>query len=168
MEMILCMNWMIWCGFAIVFLLAFPERLIPFTASFWIAGLVLYGGYYLLPFRSGWAKALLVGGAAIVSIWQGLLGGKMIEMFQNAGWLGLAYTGIFSIGFDLKGIVGDQRSEAEGSCIGWGLKDLATFTRQRVFTEVRLTSTGSFASTAVRVYRYAPWVCTQLAQVIRK
>ncbi len=124
MEMLLCMNWILWVGFVLIFLIAYGKWVAPFTVAFWTAGLVLYAGYYVLPFKSGWAKSLLVGAGTIIMVFAGFMGLSLPALWEGAGALLLTYAGIFSIGFDLKGIVGDQTSEAEGFLYKLGLKRL--------------------------------------------
>jgi len=111
-EMLFAMNSLLWLFFFAIALAIHPAWAAVMTLIFWGAGFILYAGYYLLPFNSGWSKALML---SIVSI--ALLVGISIhttgEPWHYTGWMIFTALVIFSIGFDLKGIVGDRTSEAE-------------------------------------------------------
>jgi len=79
---------------------------------FWGAGFILYAGYDLLPFKGGWSKALMLAIAAI-GVFIGISAHTAGNPWQYKGWMLFTALVILSIGFDLKGIVGDRTSEAE-------------------------------------------------------
>jgi len=112
MEMLLSMNFLLWIIFVAIALAIRPAWALAITMIFWGAGFVLYAGYYLLPFRSGWLKALMLSIVAI-AIFIGVSVHTTGSPWHFAGWMFFTSLAILSIGFDLKGIVGDQASEAE-------------------------------------------------------
>ena len=112
LEMLIAMNALLWLFFFAIALAIHPAWAVVMTLVFWGAGLVLYAGYYLLPFKSGWSKALMIAiftAAVFIGISEHAAGSP----WHYAGWMIFTSLVILSIGFDLKGIVGDQASEAE-------------------------------------------------------
>lgn len=121
MEMLFAMNFLLWLFFCAIALAIQPIWALVMTLIFWGAGFILYAGYDLLPFKSGWSKALMLAIAAI-----GVFGG-ISELADGSpwhykGWMIFTSLVILSIGFDLKGIVGDQTSEAEAVLHKLGLE----------------------------------------------
>jgi len=112
MEMLLSMNCLPWLVFASIALAIRPTWALAITIIFWGAGFVLYAGYYFLPFKSGWLKALMLSVATVV-IFAGVSVHIAGSLWHYAGWMIFTFLVILSIGFDLKGIVGDRTSEAE-------------------------------------------------------
>jgi ubiquinone/menaquinone biosynthesis C-methylase UbiE/NAD-dependent dihydropyrimidine dehydrogenase PreA subunit len=112
MELLLSMNCILWFVFFAFSLAINPAWALVVTVVFWSAGFILYAGYYYLPFRSGWLKALALSVVvmAIVGWISDYIGGNLQH---HVGWMVFTFLIILSIGFDLKGIVGDQTSEAE-------------------------------------------------------
>jgi ubiquinone/menaquinone biosynthesis C-methylase UbiE/NAD-dependent dihydropyrimidine dehydrogenase PreA subunit len=112
MEMLFAMNFLLWLFFGAIALALDPVWVLVMTLIFWGAGFILYAGYDLLPFRSGWFKALMLAIAALA-----VLGGISVHTagspWHYMGWMIFTTLVILSIGFDLKGIVGNQTSEAE-------------------------------------------------------
>jgi ubiquinone/menaquinone biosynthesis C-methylase UbiE/NAD-dependent dihydropyrimidine dehydrogenase PreA subunit len=112
MEMLFAMNSLLWLFFAAIAITIHPAWAVVMTLIFWGSGFVLYAGYNILPFKSGWSKALMlaiVSVAVLVGISEHAAGSPWHYM----GWMIFTSLVILSIGFDLKGIVGDQTSEAE-------------------------------------------------------
>ena len=112
LEMLFAMNFLLWLFFAAIALAIDPAWAAVMTLIFWGAGFVLYGGYYLLPFKSGWSKALMLAIGAI-AVFVGVSLHAAGSPWHYAGWMIFTSLVILSIGFDLKGIVGDRTSEAE-------------------------------------------------------
>jgi len=112
MEMLFAMNSLLWLFFTAIALAIQPAWAVVMTLIFWGAGFILYAGYYLLPFKSGWSKALMLAIAAI-AVFVGISVQATESPWHYAGWMIFTSLIILSIGFDLKGIVGDQTSEAE-------------------------------------------------------
>ena len=112
MEMLFAMNFLLWLFFTAIALAIQPAWAVVMTLIFWGAGFILYSGYYLLPFKSGWSKALMLAIAA-AAVFGGISGHAAGSPWHYAGWMIFTSLAILSIGFDLKGIVGDQTSEAE-------------------------------------------------------
>ena len=111
-EMLFAMNSVLWLFFFAVALAIHPAWTVVMTLIFWGAGFILYTGYYLLPFKSGWSKALMLAMASI-AILVGISIHAAGKPWHYMGWMIFTSLVIFSIGFDLKGIVGDRTSEAE-------------------------------------------------------
>jgi len=112
MEMLFAMNSLLWLFFSAIALAIHPTWAVITTLIFWGAGFILYAGYYLLPFKSGWSKALMLALAAI-AVFVGISEHAAGSPWHYTGWMIFTSLVILSIGFDLKGIVGDQTSEAE-------------------------------------------------------
>jgi len=112
MEMLFAMNSLLWLFFFAIALAIHPAWAVVMTLIFWGAGFILYAGYYLLPFKGGWSKALMLAMASI-AILAGISIHAAGEPWHYTGWMIFTSLVIFSIGFDLKGIVGDRTSEAE-------------------------------------------------------
>jgi ubiquinone/menaquinone biosynthesis C-methylase UbiE/NAD-dependent dihydropyrimidine dehydrogenase PreA subunit len=112
MEMLFAMNALLWLFFFAIALAIHPAWAVVMTLVFWSAGFVLYAGYYLLPFKSGWSKALMLAISA-TAVFIGISEHTAGSPWNYAGWMIFTSLVILSIGFDLKGIVGDQTSEAE-------------------------------------------------------
>jgi len=112
MEMLFTMNVSLWLVLAVIALAIHPAWALLTTGIFWGAGLILYAGYPLLPFKSGWLKSLMLGIITMAAF----LG---VSVYVNgnpwhyAGWMVFSCLLIMVIGFDLKGIAGGYSSEAE-------------------------------------------------------
>ena len=112
MEMLFAMNFLLWLFFSAISLAIHPAWAVVMTLIFWGSGFILYAGYYILPFKSGWSKALMIAFAAI-AVFVGISVHVAGSPWHYTGWMIFTSLVILSIGFDLKGIVGDQTSEAE-------------------------------------------------------
>jgi ubiquinone/menaquinone biosynthesis C-methylase UbiE/NAD-dependent dihydropyrimidine dehydrogenase PreA subunit len=130
MEMLFSMNFLLWLFFTIIALTMDPAWAVVMTLIFWGAGFILYAGYYLLPFERGWSKALMltIATMAVFILISVLRGG---ESWQHVGWMIFTSLVILSIGFDLKGIVGDQSSEAGALLNRMGFKSVGNLFRAR-------------------------------------
>ena len=112
-EMLISMNALLWVVISTVLIFIKPAWAFIFTAFFWGAGIILYGGYPYLPGRSGWAKAaelslLLAIGIALFSVFI-----LKQPWWHFWGWITSAGILTLWLGFDLKGIVGGNKSEPE-------------------------------------------------------
>ena len=112
MEMLLSMNVSVWLVLAAVALAIHPAWALITSAFFWGAGLILYAGYPYLPFESGWLKALMLT-IMVIAVFIAVSVHVTGNPWQYAGWMAFTCLAIMTIGFDLKGIVGDRTSEAE-------------------------------------------------------
>jgi ubiquinone/menaquinone biosynthesis C-methylase UbiE/NAD-dependent dihydropyrimidine dehydrogenase PreA subunit len=112
MEMLFAMNFLLWLFFCAMALAIHPAWALVMTLIFWGAGFILYAGYDLLPFKSGWSKALMLAIAAL-AVLGGISAHAAGSPWHYKGWMIFTALVILSIGFDLKGIVGDRTSEAE-------------------------------------------------------
>ncbi len=104
--------------------------------------MVLYSGYYLLPFRCGWLKALTLSAAA-AAVFVGMSVHRFGSPWHYAGWMIFASLGILTIGFDLKGIVGDRTSEAETFMYGLGFDTFGNLFRAKGFHKGNVTQSKS-------------------------
>jgi ubiquinone/menaquinone biosynthesis C-methylase UbiE/NAD-dependent dihydropyrimidine dehydrogenase PreA subunit len=130
MEMLIAMNVSMWMVLAAIALAGNPAWALITSVIFWGAGLILYAGYPLLPFKSGWLKALMldfivVAGFIAVSVQ------TTGSPWHYAGWMIFACLAIAAIGFDLRGIVGDRTSEAEAIMHKLGFETFAHFFRAK-------------------------------------
>lgn len=124
MEMLFSMNFLVWALLAVAMSFVAPARIFAATAMFWGAGLVLYAGYPLLPTKSGWMKAVLLSLMEILAI-------ALISVFAlkqpwhaHWGWMVTAFGLTLWLGFDLKGIVAGDTSEAEWLMHKLGVKSM--------------------------------------------
>ena len=113
LEMLLSMNFMVWIVLGIITLFLDPQIFFPISAFFWIAGLILYAGFPLIPSKSGWLKAIIL---TVVEIFAMVLFSILIlniSMFSH--WkIMIIITAInLWLGFDLRGTVAGNPSEAE-------------------------------------------------------
>ena len=125
-EMLLSMNVLLWilsCG---VISLINPLLILPFSCVFWIIGLILYIGFPAIPGNSGILKALLLSVVGVLGI--------IITMFiqneywlTNWGWMIAVFLIAMWFGFDLRGIVGGYKSEAEHFLYKIGIKSFGRF-----------------------------------------
>ena len=112
MEMLLSMNASVWMVLAAIAMAIHPAWALITSAIFWGAGLILYAGYPFLPFKSGWLKALMLT-IIVIAVFIAVSVHVTGNPWHYAGWMVFTCLAIMTIGFDLKGIVGDRTSEAE-------------------------------------------------------
>jgi ubiquinone/menaquinone biosynthesis C-methylase UbiE/NAD-dependent dihydropyrimidine dehydrogenase PreA subunit len=112
MEMLLSMNFSVWMVFAAIALVIHPAWALITSAIFWGTGLILYAAYPYLPFESGWLKALVLT-IIVMAVFIVVSVNVSGKPWHYAGWMVFTCLAIMTIGFDLKGIVGDRTSEAE-------------------------------------------------------
>ncbi len=130
MEMLFAMNALLWLFFTAIALAIHPVWAVVMTLIFWGAGFILYAGYYCLPFNSGWLKALMLA-VITIAVYVGISIFTVGNPWQFAGWMILTTLIILSIGFDLRGIVGDQPSEAESFLHKFGIKSFGHLFRAK-------------------------------------
>jgi ubiquinone/menaquinone biosynthesis C-methylase UbiE/NAD-dependent dihydropyrimidine dehydrogenase PreA subunit len=107
LEMLFSMNFLVWLAVALAFLVFNSTAALLFSAVFWASALLLYAAYPLIPGRSGWFKSLLM--AAVVSAVI-VLGRSHVS--HSAGWIVVTVCVNLWLGFDLRGIVSGDTSEA--------------------------------------------------------
>ena len=107
LEMLLAMNFLVWLAAALAFLVFNSTTALYFSAVFWGSALLLYAAYPLIPGRSGWIKSLLM--AVVVSAVI-VLGRAHVS--HCAGWIVVTVFVNLWLGFDLRGIVSGDTSEA--------------------------------------------------------
>jgi len=112
-EMLFSMNALVWTVISIVLIFINPAWALIFSAFFWGAGIILYGGYPYLPGESGWGKAFVL--SFLLAICIALYSVLILKQpwWQFWGWMIGAGILTLWLGFDLKGIVGGNRSEPE-------------------------------------------------------
>jgi ubiquinone/menaquinone biosynthesis C-methylase UbiE/NAD-dependent dihydropyrimidine dehydrogenase PreA subunit len=130
MEMLFAMNFLLWLLVSAAALAIQPIWAAAVTLIFWGTGIILYAGYYLLPFKSGWSKALTLAMAATAVY--GLISWHAAgNPWHYWGWMFFTALVIMSLGFDLKGIVGDRTSEAEALLQKLGCESLGHLFRSK-------------------------------------
>jgi ubiquinone/menaquinone biosynthesis C-methylase UbiE/NAD-dependent dihydropyrimidine dehydrogenase PreA subunit len=112
-EMLLSMNALLWAVISIVLIFIKPSWAISLSAFFWGAGIILYGGYPYLPGNSGWAKASVL--SILLAICIALYSVFILKQpwWHLWGWMTSAGILTLWLGFDLKGIIGGNKSEPE-------------------------------------------------------
>jgi ubiquinone/menaquinone biosynthesis C-methylase UbiE/NAD-dependent dihydropyrimidine dehydrogenase PreA subunit len=125
-EMLFCMNALVWVVVAILVGLVNMMWVPLVSALFWSAGIILYAGFPYLPGKSGWGKAAALTILEIIAI------GMIISFILNGswwihwGWMLVAAAFTLWLGFDLKGIVGGNVSEAESLMHKLGVKSFGS------------------------------------------
>jgi ubiquinone/menaquinone biosynthesis C-methylase UbiE/NAD-dependent dihydropyrimidine dehydrogenase PreA subunit len=138
MEMLLSMNASVWMVLAVIALAIHPAWALITSAIFWGAGLILYSGYPFLPFNSGWLKALMLT-IIVIAVFIAVSVHVTSNPWHNAGWMVFTCLAIMTIGFDLKGIVGDRTSEAEAFMHRLGLDAFGHLFRAHGVHQGRIT-----------------------------
>ncbi|MBW2563524.1 MAG: methyltransferase domain-containing protein [Deltaproteobacteria bacterium] len=113
LEMLLSMNFIVWIGIGIITLLIEPDMFFPLSSFFWITGFVLYAGFPLIPGNSGWLKAAILSIIEVVAI--AMFSVFILHMPIFSHWKIMIIASAINIwlGFDLRGIVAGNSSEAE-------------------------------------------------------
>lgn len=127
LEMLISMNFLIWVLAGIVTLVINPSWLFWVSALFWLPGIILYVGFPILPGQSGWIKACILSMLEIVGV---LLFTTLVlgdPWWAHWGWIVAICTITMWLGFDLKGIVGGNPSEAEWLLNRLGIRSIGRF-----------------------------------------
>ena len=113
LEMLLSMNFIVWIVMGISTLLIKPDMFFSLSAFFWITGFMLYAGFPLIPGKSGWLKAAILSGIEIILI--SMFSVFILNMPVFSHWKTMIIVSVINIwlGFDLRGIVAGNPSEAE-------------------------------------------------------
>lgn len=130
MEMLLVMNIFVWIVLAMIALAIHPAWALITTAIFWGAGFILYAGYPVLPFKSGWLKALMLSIIGM-ALFMAMSVYTTASPWHYTGWMIFTFLAILSIGFDLRGIVGAHTSEAEAFMHRLGLDSFGDLFRAK-------------------------------------
>ncbi len=127
LEMLFSMNALAWLIVFVVLTLISPRWAILASGLFWGTGLILYGAFPFLPGRSGWLKA----GSLCLTELLTIAGLNAIVMerpwWGSWGWMLTSFAFALWLGFDLKGIVGGNVSEAESLMHRLGVRSVGTF-----------------------------------------
>lgn len=113
LEMLLSMNFIVWIAIGIITLLIDPNMFFPITAFFWITGFILYAGFPLIPGKSGWLKAVILSVMEVIAI--AMFSVFILNMPIFNHWKIMIMVSAINLwlGFDLRGIVTGNPSEAE-------------------------------------------------------
>ncbi|NOY86994.1 MAG: methyltransferase domain-containing protein [Deltaproteobacteria bacterium] len=113
LEMLLSMNFIVWIVMGISTLLIKPDMFFSLSAFFWITGFMLYAGFPLIPGKSGWLKAAVLSGIEVILI--SMFSIFILNMPVFSHWKTMIIVSVINIwfGFDLRGIVAGNPSEAE-------------------------------------------------------
>jgi len=113
LEMLASMNFLMWLAFAVIAVFIAPKLFLQFSALFWTAGLILYAGYPIIPGKSGWLKAGVFSAIEITAIALLSIFFFKTPAFHYWGLMASALAINLWLGFDLRGIVAGDSSEAE-------------------------------------------------------
>jgi len=129
LEMLFCMNALVWLIFVILTGLLNMRWVVLGSLLFWGAGMVLYAGYPYLPGKGGWLKAGALAVFEVLGI--AIYTAEVLQKpwWTHWGWMTVAFFFTMWLGFDLKGIVGGNVSEAEALMHKLGVKSVG-----RIFT----------------------------------
>ena len=113
LEMLLSMNFVVWIALGLIAWLIKPTMLFPFSVLFWLTGFTLYAGFPLIPGKSGWLKATILSVIEVIAI--AVFSIFILQLPVFSQWkIMLLISGInIWFGFDLRGIVAGNPSEAE-------------------------------------------------------
>lgn len=127
LEMLFSMNALLWAIIAIFVGLLNPIWMLFASALFWGTGIILYAGYPVFPVKSGWLKAGILSFLEVLTI--GIFTGVVLHKpwWTHWGWMSAAALFTLWLGFDLKGTVGGNISEAESLLHKLGVKSIGTF-----------------------------------------
>jgi ferredoxin len=118
-ELFFAMNFIAWFAIALIAIVFAPAMLLPVSLYFWLAGLVLYAGYPIIPGKSGWLKSAILTVIEIIGIALYTIFITKMPAFSHWKTM-LVVTAInLMLGFDLRGTVAGYTSEAE-----WLMKKL--------------------------------------------
>ena len=129
LEMLFSMNFLIFGLIGFIAFLINPGWLLYLTVFFWVPGIILYAGFPFFPGKSGWAKAITLAGLEVLCI--ALLSVFILGQpyWAHWGWMIAASAMTIWLGFDLRGSVGANPSEAEYLVTRLGIKSIG-----KVFT----------------------------------
>ena len=124
LEMLFCMNALVWLILAVIASFVNIGWVALGTFLFWGAGLILYAGFPYLPGSSGWWKAALLSIFEVFGITLFTAYVLNLPWWTHWGWIFVAVVLTLWLGFDLKGIVGGNLSEAESLMHKLGFKSV--------------------------------------------
>jgi len=113
LEMLLSLNFLMWALMGVILLIINPRWFLFGSVLFWGVGVILYGGYNLLPGKSGWLKAFFLSILIVVIIALFSFFALGVSPWVNWGWMVTALAISMSQGLDVKGSVGGNISEPE-------------------------------------------------------
>jgi ubiquinone/menaquinone biosynthesis C-methylase UbiE/NAD-dependent dihydropyrimidine dehydrogenase PreA subunit len=134
LEMLLSMNFIVWMVIGILALIIKPGLFFPLSVYFWITGFILYAGFPLIPGKSGWLKAAVLSVMEVIAI--GLFSGFVLQMPVFSYWKMMIMVCAINIwlGFDLRGIVAGNPSEAEWLMHRLGMSSFGHIFSAKVFS----------------------------------
>ena len=134
LEMLISMNFIVWIVIGIITLLIEPNMFLPISAIFWIAGFMLYVGFPLIPGKSGWLKAAILSVMEVIAI--AVLSVFILNIRIFSHWKIMIFVGAINIwlGFDLRGIVAGNPSEAEWLMHKLGMNSFGNFFSTGVYS----------------------------------
>jgi len=114
LEMLFSMNFLMWLAISVPMFIISMKLWLFFSALYWGAALILFGAYNILPGKSGWLKSIATG--VLISL--GILSVQMFYLhdagLSSIGWVAGTMGIVMWMGFDLRGIVTGETSEAVG------------------------------------------------------
>ncbi|NOZ60761.1 MAG: methyltransferase domain-containing protein [Calditrichaeota bacterium] len=134
LEMLLSMNFIVWLAIGIITLLSAPNLFLPISAIFWMTGFVLYAGFPLIPGKSGWLKAAILSVIEVIAI--AAFSNFILQAPAFSQWKIMAIVSAINmwLGFDLRGIVAGNPSEAEWLMHKLGMSSLGHIFMTGVFS----------------------------------
>ncbi|MBC8400982.1 MAG: methyltransferase domain-containing protein [Candidatus Marinimicrobia bacterium] len=113
LEMLLSMNFVVWIAMGLIAWLIKPAKFLPFSALFWLTGIILYAGFPLIPGKSGWLKAAIISVIEVIAIV--VFSVFILQLSSFSHWKIMLIISAINVwfGFDLRGIVAGNPSEAE-------------------------------------------------------
>lgn len=138
LEMLLSMNFVVWLVIGMITLLIEPNMFFPISAFFWITGFVLYAGFPLIPGKSGWLKAAILSVVEVIAI--AVYSVFILHVPTLSHWGTMIIVSAINIwlGFDLRGIVAGNPSEAEWLMYKIGMSSFGHIFSARVLSFGRI------------------------------
>jgi ferredoxin len=137
LDMFLPMNVPVWLLVAIPLALIAPGLLPGFTVLFWGAVALLYVLLDVIPGKTGWAQALLVG-SLVAAAWAGIDAYSLNDPLAHGGrWIAVLAV-FFVAGFDVAGTISPRTSDAERLMHRLGVRRIGAVFTAKETGEIRL------------------------------
>ncbi|MCP3941415.1 MAG: methyltransferase domain-containing protein [Desulfobacteraceae bacterium] len=113
LEMLLSMNFLVWMILGTITLFIKPNLFFPVSIFYWMTGFVLYAGFPVIPGKSSWFKTVILSIIEAIAIAVFSVFILKVPIFKH--WDIMIMVSLINLwlGFDLRGIVAGNPSEAE-------------------------------------------------------
>jgi NAD-dependent dihydropyrimidine dehydrogenase PreA subunit len=134
-DMLVSMNFIIWAPVALLFAIFWPHQLVHLSALYWGIVVFLYIFFPWVPGSGGWRKSLAIAVLLVVGyLAAGYFTGD--GLFADWPWMAGGTALAFAVGFDVAGIVGPKRSDAETLIQKLGFRRFGFLFSQRMLGKI--------------------------------